>query len=95
MEEQLGYKKYQIHLSDKVSRFLQKLDVHVKERLKLRLKNLEDNPVPSDAKFIVREGKDRIFRYRLGDYRALYKVKYSEGIVLIAKLDKRPRIYHR
>jgi len=49
--------------------------------------------VPVDAKFIKREGKENIFRYRIGSYRALYKIKYSDKLVLIAKIDKRPRVY--
>ena len=31
----------------------------------------------------------------MGGYRALYKVKEAEKIVLIAKIDKRPRVYDR
>lgn len=52
--------------------------------------------MPSDSKFITRdENHDKIFRYRVGDYRALYKVKEKENIVLISEIDKRPRIYNR
>lgn len=95
MEKPLNYREFEVHLSDKADRFLRKLDKHLSDRLKDRLRKLGENPVPSDAKFIIRQGKDKIFRYRIGDYRALYKVKYSEGIVLVAKIDKRPKVYHR
>lgn len=37
--------------------------------------------------------RKKIFRYRIGDFRALYKVKEAEQIVLVAKIDKRPRVY--
>jgi len=57
------------------------------------LKRLKDDPIPSDAKFIGRDNNEKIFRYRIGDYRALYKVKDVEKIILITKVDKRPRIY--
>lgn len=87
---------YEVHLSEKAAQFLHKLDNHIRERIEERLKRLRENPVPSDAKFIERdEQNDKIFRYRIGDFRALYKVKYAERIVLIAKIDKRPRVYDR
>lgn len=48
----------------------------------------------SDSKFIVRDADNsKIFRIRIGMYRALYKVKENEKIVLITKIDKRPRVY--
>ncbi len=84
---------HSVELSQWVQRFLEKLDNHIKERIEARLKRLGENPIPSDAKFICRYSEDRIFRYRMGDYRALYKVKDKEKIVLITKIDKRPRIY--
>ena len=83
---------YSVDLSQKSQKFLEKLDNHIKERLVDRLKKLGDNPIPSDAKFITRENRDKVFRCRIGDYRALYKVKDNERIVLIAKIDKRPKM---
>ena len=83
-------------LSQKVDNFLQDLDKHLRQRIETRLKKLADIPIPSDAKFITRDiDGDKIFRYRIGDYRALYKVKEKDKIVLITKIDKRPRIYRR
>ena len=84
---------YSVELSQKSQKFLDKLDKHIKERIEDRLKNLTENPIPSDAKFICRENGDKIFRYRIGDYRALYKVREKESIVLVTKIDKRPRVY--
>ena len=68
--------------------------MHIKERIENRIKRLGDNPIPSDAKFINRDADgDKIFRYRIGDYRALYKIKDDLKIVLVTKIDKRPRVY--
>lgn len=85
---------YSIELSARVQRFLDKLDNQTKERIITRLKKLKENPVPGDAKFIGRHKGEKVFRYRIGNYRALYKIKEKEKIILIAKLDKRERIYH-
>ena len=86
---------YFVDLSQRAQKFLDKLNVSTSERIKERLKKLANEPVPSDAKFITRESGDKVFRYRIGDYRALYKVKETEKIVLVTKIDKRPRIYDR
>ncbi len=86
---------YFVELSLKAQKLLEKLDVKIQERILGRLKKLEENPIPKDSKFIGRIKGDKIFRYRIGDFRALYKVKDQEKLVLIAKIDKRPRIYHR
>ena len=84
---------YSIELSQKASKFLDKLDKYLSERIKERLNILSENPVPHDAKFINREDNDKVFRLRIGDYRALYKLKEKQKVILIAKVDKRPRVY--
>lgn len=85
---------YEVHTSALAQQFLDKLDSHIRERIENRLKRLGENPFPTDSKFIGRDEQgDKIFRYRIGDFRALYKVKEQEKIVLIAKIDKRPRVY--
>ena len=87
---------YAVELSRKSIKFLDKLDAHIRERIRDRLKRLGVDPVPSDTKFIGRDKQgEKVFRYRIGDFRALYKVKDAEKIVLVAKIDKRPRIYER
>ncbi|MBI4043676.1 MAG: type II toxin-antitoxin system RelE/ParE family toxin [Candidatus Diapherotrites archaeon] len=58
-----------------------------------RLKRLADDPVPPDSKFITRDNGEPVYRFRIGGYRALYKVKHAGKIVLVTKIDKRPRVY--
>ena len=84
---------YSAELSQNAAKFLSKLDANISSRIKEKLKTLAQNPVPSDSKFITRENNDKIFRLRIGDYRALYKIKEAGRIVLISKVDKRPRVY--
>ena len=85
---------YHIDTSEQVQKFLEKLENQLRMRIEERLKRLKDNPIPNDAKFIGRdENNEKIFRYRIGDYRALYKVKETEKIILISKIDKRARVY--
>lgn len=82
-----------VELSVSAQGFLDKLDKDTKERIEKRLKNLENNPVPSDAKFIGRDNNEMVFRYRIGKFRALYKFKEIQKIILITKIDKRDKVY--
>lgn len=84
---------YSVELSQRAYDFLEKLDNLNSERIKERLKKLGENPVPSDSKFIGRENKDKLFRYRIGNFRALYLLKEELKLVLVTKIDKRPRVY--
>jgi len=84
-----------IELSQRADIFLNKLDRHIRDRIVRRLKNLKENPVPSDAKFIERENNSMVFRYRIGNFRVLYKNFEKEKIILITKIDKRPRVYQK
>ena len=84
---------YFVDLSQRAQKFLNKLDSHIKERIEDTLRRLENNPVPSDAKFIGRESGEKVFRYRIGDYRALYSLDETKKIILVIKIDKRPRGY--
>ena len=80
-------------LAPRVKKFLAKLVPHLRTRLEDRLTRLGEDPVPSDAKFVGRDHGERVFRYRIGEYRALDKE--PERVVLIVKIDKRSRIYDR
>ena len=85
---------YSVELSQISQKFLNKLDKNLSNRIENKLKILGETPVPSDAKFLGRDKEgNKVFRYRIGDYRALYKVKDKEKVVLISKIDKRPRVY--
>ena len=84
---------YFVELSVRAQDFLKKLDRGTRERIEKRLKNLEDDSVPSDAKFIGRDNDEMIFRYRIGKFRALYKLKKVQKQILITKIDKRDRVY--
>lgn len=85
---------YSVELSVRAQKFLNKLDKKLKQRIEKRLKNLEQNPIPTDSKFIKKENRNMIFRYRIGNLRALYNIKINQKIVLITKIDKRDKIYN-
>jgi len=73
-------------------KFLKKLDKHIAKRLIGKIEAvLTANPVPHNAATIV--GEHGVFRIRIGDYRALYRVNYADNKIIILKLDKRARVY--
>jgi len=84
---------YSVELSQRARKFLGKLEENISGRIEEKLRKLGKTPVPSDSKFICRDKNDKVFRYRIGDYRALYKLKDKEKVVLVTKIDKRPRVY--
>lgn len=86
---------YEVHLSQRSFKFIEKLNKVQGDRIVEKLKELANDPYPTDSKFITRHEGDKVFRIRIGDWRALYKIKEDDKIVLITKIDKRPRVYHR
>ncbi len=84
---------FEIKFSKQAEKFLSKCEQELFDRIKKRLDTLKINPVPSDAKFIGRENNDKVFRIRIGKHRVLYKIKESEHLIVITKIDKRERVY--
>jgi len=73
-------------------RFLKKSDKQISKRIMNKIdETLKDRAVPHDARTIV--GHHGVFRIRIGDYRALYRINYVDNKVVIIKLDKRSRVY--
>ena len=85
---------FEILYSKGAKKFLKKSDKFLVKRLFERIGRLKDNPVPNDAKFIRRDCGEKVFRYRIGNYKVLYKIKENEKIILVTKIDKRERIYN-
>lgn len=84
---------WNIEYSEKAKQFLKKQDKHIASRILGRIENLKEDAVPADSKFVGRERGEKVYRYRVGDYRVLYMVKDQQRVVLIIKIDKRGRVY--
>ena len=73
-------------------KFLKKQDKNIAKRIMDKIDQLLiESLVPHDAKTMV--GKHGVFRIRIGDYRFLYRINYSEKKIIIFQLDKRENIY--
>ncbi|MEK6812623.1 MAG: type II toxin-antitoxin system RelE/ParE family toxin [Nanoarchaeota archaeon] len=83
---------FAIKLDSQPEDFLKKCDKILFERIKKKLNELKENPVPHDAKRIV--GYELpTFRIRVGKYRALYRINHQEYRIIVVKIDHRERVY--
>ena len=83
---------FNIDYDNQPEKFLQKLDKHISIRILNKIEDtLSVNPVPHNATTIV--GEHGVYRIRIGDYRVLYRVNYSDNKIVVIKIDKRSRVY--
>lgn len=81
-----------IELSKKSQKFLKRCDNKIRDRITYKIRNLSNNPFPSDCK---RVEKTDYFRVRIGDFRVLYRLYKDKNILLIANIDKRSKVYRQ
>ncbi|WP_111629137.1 type II toxin-antitoxin system RelE family toxin [Larkinella arboricola] len=81
---------YQLQISNRVTKALEKLPDEVYIRLREAIKALADNPRPSGCKKLKgRKG----YRIRVGDYRVVYEINDGILVVLIIDVGHRREIY--
>lgn len=81
-----------IYYDNQPLNFLKKSDKHLSNRIIDKIEELlPNNPVPHTAKSII--GEQGVFRIRIGDYRALYRIDYSEKKIIIFFIEKRSKVY--
>ena len=83
--------KYEVRLSKRANRELALLEQSTGSRIVARLNELGDDPFPRGA--IKLQGREGVYRIRVGDYRVLYEVLRKESLVLVDKIDHRSGAY--
>lgn len=83
---------FAVYLSSNAQRFLKKAPKELSNRILVKMRNLSDDPFPSDSKRIIGRN-EKIFRIRVGDYRIQYAVLYDKNEVVITDIDKREKAY--
>ena len=84
---------YEIFYDKQPEKFLEKLDKHIAARIVDKIEaTLSNNPVPHNA--VAIEGEHGVFRIRIGDFRALYRINYQENKLIVVKVDKRSKVYY-
>lgn len=72
-------------------KFLEAAEGDLQKRIFNKIKVLNDNPTPHGSIKIF--GEENVYRIRIGDYRVLYEIHRDRNAILIAKIDKRSRVY--
>jgi len=82
-----------IEFGTRALKFLSKLEKVSKERIFKRIKELCEDPFPSDVKKL--KGEKDVYRIRIGDFRVLYRIISEDDVILIFRVDKISRVYGR
>ncbi len=80
-----------ILLGPKARNFLKKADKKLRERILAKMRTLGDDPMPHGS--LKLWGEKTVYRIRVGDHRILYEIRNDKHAILIAKIDKRARVY--
>ncbi|MBO0932823.1 type II toxin-antitoxin system RelE/ParE family toxin [Fibrella sp. HMF5036] len=81
---------YQVKLSNRASKTLEKLADGIYERLVDAIHALADNPRPSDCKKL--KGQQG-YRIRVGEYRVIYDIEDDQLLVFVIDVGHRREIY--
>jgi len=80
---------YKVFLHPKVADFLKRIAPQLKERIKKRLKELEDSPESKGERL----KHTSFFRIRIGDYRAIYEIHSENRRVIVLFIGHRKEVY--
>jgi len=80
---------YKVFLHPKVADFLKRITPQLKERIKKRLKELEDSPESKGERL----KHTSFFRIRIGDYRAIYEIHSKNRRVIALFIGHRKEVY--
>lgn len=82
---------YSLFFEKQVLKYLSKLNKKDSKRIIIKVKELLNNPVPSDAKRLVNV-KENTFRIRIGDFRVLYRIDGGK-VIIVFLINKRSKVY--
>lgn len=91
-------KTYEVLLNPRAADELNQLPREAVGRIKEGLKHLRTNPTKAksgaDVKQLTGISDPKLFRLRVGDYRAIFWVDEKKGEVLVEKIAPRKRVYN-
>lgn len=82
---------YDIILSAHAVKFLKKLDNITKERIIKTIERIRFKP----EKYVIRLIGDKIYKFRVGNYRILLDIDKGKLTILVIEIDHRKRIYKK
>ncbi len=78
---------YQLKLTSRAQRQLDKLPAEDLERIAAALQQFGDSPRPSGA----RKLRGSIYRIRVGDWRIIYAVLDKDSLIIVGKIARRAK----
>ena len=86
--------RYQVRLSDRAAKDLDRLNRQTQERMVKRLEQIGD--APQDPRFSsMLTGQGRLRRSRVGGWRIIFAVDEEEQTVNVLTIERRGQVYHR
>ena len=87
----MSEENYSIEFLRTAQKELSKLPKDIQQRIAVKIEELKTNPYPPGVK-ALKNGDGRL-RFRVGDYRVIYKIEEDQLIILIVKVGHRRNIY--
>jgi mRNA interferase RelE/StbE len=84
---------YEVELTGRARKQYTALDPVVRDRIRLVLRDLADNPTPAQVKAVT--GGGGVLRVRVGDWRVIYSVEHDQARVVIVDIGHRSTVYRR
>ena len=82
---------YGVRLSPQATKFLEKLDGHLSDRIKGKLRKIKNKPF----RYLESYVGDDFFKLRIGEYRAIIDVNKENKLVIVRYLNHRRKVYKR
>lgn len=85
---------FEIRIKDKPLKFISSLQKSDRERLKVAILVLKDEPVPVKSLDVAKlKGEKNAYRIRKGKFRIVYEIAWQQKIILIHRIGFRGDIY--
>jgi mRNA interferase RelE/StbE len=84
--------KFEIILVSQALKFYKTCHLQIAGRLNKCFETLEINPFYGPNIKLLR-GEERLYRYRLGDYRIIYRIDKNAKKVIVSLISPRPSAY--
>jgi mRNA interferase RelE/StbE len=83
---------YRLHLLEQASRDLASFDKAVARRIFTKLKWLESN-IETVRREALTGALSEFLKFRIGDYRAIYKILEDEELIIVYEIGHRREVY--
>ncbi|RLJ01680.1 MAG: type II toxin-antitoxin system RelE/ParE family toxin [Candidatus Aenigmatarchaeota archaeon] len=83
---------YQLEYTKLFIKKLKKFESRIKDRILQAIENILDNPY-NGSQLIF--SKEKLWKWRVGNYRIIYKIEESKPKIVLIIVDHRKRVYNR